>query len=142
VSSWIAGEFMRHLNDRNLGVTDISVPAEHLAQLIDLVTDKFISGNAGKVVLGEMFHNSRKPEDIVKEKNLAQISDVEFIQETITRVLNNHPKEVQQYLAGKETLLQWFMGQVARATKGKADPAVARDLLLQDLKRLRDSQTG
>ena len=138
VSSWIAGEFLRYMNDLNIDVIAIPVPAEDLAKLIDMVTDKVLSGNAGKVVLGELFKNGGKPEEIVKAKNLAQVSDEGFILETITRILNDNPKEVQQYLAGKETLLQWFMGQVARATKGKADPTVARELLVQTLEEKRN----
>ena len=138
VSSWIAGEFMRHINDLNLDVTNIPVSAEELAILIDMVTDKIISGNSGKVVLSEMFKNGGKPAEIVKEKNLAQVSDQGFIQETITKVLNDNPKEVQQYLAGKESILQWLMGQVARATKGKADPMVTRDLLVRTLEEKRE----
>jgi aspartyl-tRNA(Asn)/glutamyl-tRNA(Gln) amidotransferase subunit B len=102
-----------------------------------MVTDKTISGNSGKVVLGEMFRNGGKPEEIVKANNLAQVSDEGFIQETVAKILNDNPKEVEQYLAGKETLLQWFMGQVARATKGKADPNVARELLLKSLEEKR-----
>ena len=138
VSSWIAGEFMRYVNDLNIEVTNIPVPAEDLAKLIDLVTEKSISGNSGKVVLGELFRNGGKPEEIVKTKNLAQVSDQGFIQETITKILNDNPKEVQQYLAGKESLLQWMMGQVARATKGKADPTVARELLVKTLEQKRN----
>jgi aspartyl-tRNA(Asn)/glutamyl-tRNA(Gln) amidotransferase subunit B len=138
VNSWIAGEFMRYLNDLNIDVTHIPVPAEDLAQLIDLVTDRTISGNAGKVVLAEMFRNGGKPEEIVKAKNLAQVSDEGFIQETITKILNDNPKEVEQYLAGKESILQWLMGQVARATKGKADPTVARELLVKTLNEKRN----
>jgi aspartyl-tRNA(Asn)/glutamyl-tRNA(Gln) amidotransferase subunit B len=137
VSSWIAGEFMRYLNDLNINVTRIPVPPEDLARLIDMVTDKSISGNSGKVVLGELFKNGGKPEEIVKAKNLAQVSDESFIQETIAKILNDNPREVEQYLGGKETLLQWFMGQVGRATKGKADPAVARELLIQNLSKLK-----
>jgi aspartyl-tRNA(Asn)/glutamyl-tRNA(Gln) amidotransferase subunit B len=133
VSSWIAGEFMRYLNDLSIEVINIPVPAEDLARLIDMVTEKTISGNAGKVVLGELFKNGGKPDEIVKEKNLAQVSDEGFIHETITKILNDNPREVEQYLAGKETLLQWFMGQVARATRGKADPAVTRELLVKSL---------
>jgi len=142
VSSWIAGEFMRDLNDLNIDVAHIPVPAGDLAQLIDMVTDKVISGNSGKVVLGELFKNGGSPAEIVKAKNLAQVSDESFIQESITKIISENPKEVQQYLAGKETLLQWFMGQVARATKGKADPAVARELLIQNLDRLKQQQNG
>jgi aspartyl-tRNA(Asn)/glutamyl-tRNA(Gln) amidotransferase subunit B len=137
ISSWIAGEFMRYLNDLNIDITNIPVPAEDFAKLVDMVTDKTISGNSGKVVLGEMFKNGGKPEEIVKAKNLVQVSDEGFIQETITKVLDENPKEVQQYLAGKESILQWLMGQVARATKGKADPTVSKDLLVKTLEEKR-----
>lgn len=137
VSSWIAGEFLRHINDLNIDMANIPVPTEGLAKLIDMVTDKTISGNSGKVVLNELFRSGGKPEEIIKAKNLAQVSDEGFIQETITKILNDNPKEVEQYLAGKDTLLQWFMGQVARATKGKADPTIARELLIQNLNKLK-----
>jgi aspartyl-tRNA(Asn)/glutamyl-tRNA(Gln) amidotransferase subunit B len=138
ISSWIAGEFMRYMNDLNLDVSHIPVPAQDLARLIDLVTEKAISGNSAKVVLGEMFRNGGKPDEIVKAKNLAQVSDEGFIQEIITKILEDNPKEVEQYLAGKESILQWMMGQIARATKGKADPQVARELLLRSLEERRN----
>jgi aspartyl-tRNA(Asn)/glutamyl-tRNA(Gln) amidotransferase subunit B len=138
VSSWIAGELLRYLNDLDINPTAIPVPADDFAKLIDMVSSKTISGNAGKVVLGELFKNVGDPEEIVRAKNLAQVSDEGFIQETISKVLSENSKEVEQYLAGKETLLQWFMGQVARATKGKADPAVARELLLKSLEEKRN----
>jgi len=137
VHSWIAGEFMHYMNDLNIDATNIPIPAEDLAKLIDMVSDKIISGNSGKVVLGDLFKNGSKPEEIVKAKNLAQVSDEGFIQETITNILNDNPKEVEQYLAGKESILQWLMGQVARATKGKADPIVARELLVKALEEKR-----
>jgi aspartyl-tRNA(Asn)/glutamyl-tRNA(Gln) amidotransferase subunit B len=137
VSSWIAGEFMRHMNILNIDVADIPIPAESFAQLIDMVTGKSISGNAAKVVLGEMFKNGGKPEEIVKAKNLAQVSDEGFIQDAIAKILNDNPKEVEQYLAGKESILQWLMGQVARATNGRADPNVAKDLLIHNLEKLK-----
>ena len=137
ISSWIAGEFMRYMNNFNMQGTNIPVPAEDLAKLIDLVAAKTISGNSGKIVLGEMFKNGGKPEEIIKTRDLAQVSDEGFIQETITRILNDNPKEVEQYLAGKETILQWLMGQVARATKGKSDPTIARELLMKTLEERR-----
>ena len=133
VSSWIASEFMRYMNDLNINATSIPVPAEDLAKVIDMVTDKTISGNSGKVVLGELFKNGGEPAAIIKEKGLAQVSDEGFIQEAVAKVLNDNPSEVEKYLAGKETLLQWFMGQVARTTKGKADPNVTKELMLKAL---------
>jgi len=133
VHSWIAGEFMRNLNDLNIDITNIPIDPADLAQLIDMTTDKVINNNAGKTVLAEMFKNGGKPEQIVKEKNLAQVSDEGFIKEAIDKVLADNPSEVEKYLAGKETLLQWFVGQVARATKGKADPNVTKELMLKAL---------
>ncbi|MBI5352000.1 MAG: Asp-tRNA(Asn)/Glu-tRNA(Gln) amidotransferase subunit GatB [Chloroflexi bacterium] len=137
IHSWIAGEFMRYMNDSGLALEEINLPAEKFAQLIDMVTDKTISGNAGKVVLNELFKNGGDPAQIVKDKNLAQVSDTGFIQEAIEKVLSDNPKEMEQFLAGKETIIQWLMGQVARATKGKADPNVAKELLVKALEERR-----
>ncbi len=137
VNSWIAGDLMRNLNDLSIDITNIPVDPADLAQLIDMTTDKVINNNAGKTVLAEMFKNGGKPEQIVKEKNLAQVSDEGFIQETIDKVLADNPSEVEKYLAGKDTLFQWFVGQVARATRGKADMNVAKELLVKALEEKR-----
>jgi len=102
-----------------------------------MVTDKTVSGNSAKIVLHEMLRNGGDPEQIVKGKNLGQVSDTGFIQEAINKILDDNPREVGQYLAGKETILQWFMGQVARATRGRADPNVTRELLLKTLEEKR-----
>ncbi len=137
VHSWIAGEFMRHINDSGMKIEDITLSPESFAQLIDMVTDKIIGNNAAKIVLAELFKNGSDPAQIVKEKGLAQVSDESFIQEAVTKALNDNPSEVEKYLAGKETLLQWFVGQVARATKGKADPNVTRELMVKGLEERR-----
>jgi aspartyl-tRNA(Asn)/glutamyl-tRNA(Gln) amidotransferase subunit B len=137
IHSWIAGEFMRYMNDSGLTLEGITLSPEQFAQLIDMVTDKTISGNAAKVVFNEMLKKGGDPTQIVKEKNLAQVSDTGFIQEAIEKVLSDNPKEVEQFLAGKETIIQWLMGQVARATKGKADPNVAKELLVKALEARR-----
>ncbi|MDL1920449.1 Asp-tRNA(Asn)/Glu-tRNA(Gln) amidotransferase subunit GatB [Chloroflexi bacterium CFX5] len=134
IHSWIAGEFMRYLNDSGLSVDDAALAPETLAKLIDMVTDKTIGASAGKTVLVELFKNGGDPAQIVKEKNLLQMTDVNAIQEIVTKILNDNPKEVDEYNAGKETLFQWFMGQVARATKGKADPNTAKELMTKGLK--------
>ena len=137
VSSWIAGEFIRNMNDLNIDVTKIPVPSDDFAQLIDMVSEKTVSGSSGKVVLAEMFKNGGKPDQIVKEKGLGQVSDQGFIQDAVMKVLNDNTSEVEKYLAGKDTLLQWFTGQVARATKGKADPNVTKELLIKLLEEKR-----
>ncbi len=137
VHSWIAGEFMRYLNDSGVNIEDVTLAPESFAQLIDMVTNKTIGGNAGKTVLGELLKNGGDPAQIVKEKGLTQVSNESFIQEAVMKVINDSPSEVDKYLGGKETLLQsllqWFVGQVARATKGKADLNVAKELLVKSL---------
>jgi aspartyl-tRNA(Asn)/glutamyl-tRNA(Gln) amidotransferase subunit B len=137
VHSWMAGEFMRYLNDSAIDIKDLIFSPESFAQLVDMVTDKTISGNSAKAVLNEMFKNGGDPAQIVKEKNLAQVSDTAFIQEAIEKILGDNPREVAQFLAGKETIIQWLMGQVARATRGKADPNVAKELLVKALEARR-----
>ncbi|HZJ25004.1 MAG TPA: Asp-tRNA(Asn)/Glu-tRNA(Gln) amidotransferase subunit GatB [Anaerolineales bacterium] len=134
VHSWIAGEFMRYLNDSGKNIEDVALASESFARLIDMVTDKTIGGNAGKTVLVELLKNGGDPAQIVKDKGLAQVSDKNFIQEAVKKVIDDNPGEVEKYLAGKETLLQWFVGQVARVTRGKADPNIAKELLVKDLK--------
>lgn len=133
VHSWIAGEFMRYVNETGIKIEDVTLPPDSFAKLIDMTTDKVIGGNSAKIVLSELLKNGGDPEQIVHEKGLAQVSDESFIQEAVTKVLNDNPSEVEKYLAGKETLLQWFVGQVARATKGKADPNVTRELVVKGL---------
>ncbi|HVF24676.1 MAG TPA: Asp-tRNA(Asn)/Glu-tRNA(Gln) amidotransferase subunit GatB [Anaerolineales bacterium] len=137
VSSWMAGEFMRNMNDSGKSIDDIKLAPESFAQLIDMVTDKTIGGSAGKTVLAELLKNGGDPAQIVKDKGLAQVSDKDFIQEAVQKVMDDNPGEVEKYLAGKETLLQWFVGQVARATKGKADPNVTKELILKALEERR-----
>ena len=137
VHSWISGEFMRYLNDSGMNIEDVTLSPESFAKLIDMITDKVISGNSAKVVFNELLKNGGDPAQIVKAKGLAQVSDESFIQEAVTKVLNDNPSEVDKYLAGKETLLQWFMGQVARATKGKADPNVTKEMLVKALEERR-----
>ena len=105
---------------------------------MDLVTGKTINDNSAKLVLKEMFATGQAPKAIVEAKNLAQVSDEGYLEGVVAQILNDNPKEVASYLAGKETVFQWMMGQVARRTKGKADPQVARQLLLQALSRLKE----
>jgi aspartyl-tRNA(Asn)/glutamyl-tRNA(Gln) amidotransferase subunit B len=139
INNWIAGEFLRHVNDLGLDLDHLPVPAEHLAGLVDLVTLKTINDNTAKEVIAEMFKTGESPEAIVEAKNLGQISDASTLEQVVAQILKDNPKEVASYLAGKETVFQWMMGQVARLTKGKADPQVARQLLLQALSKLKDN---
>jgi len=108
-----------------------------LAALVSLVDKGTISQTSAKDVLGAMFATGRAPEDIVKEKGLVQISDEEALSQVADEVLAQHPDQVAAYLEGKENLLQWFMGQVMRATRGRAQPQTVLGLLREKLEARR-----
>ncbi len=137
VNNWVAGEFLRNVNELGTDLDAIPVPPEHLAGLIDLVTGNTINANTAREVLEEMFTTGRSPQEIVKARDLGQISDASALEDIVTQILRDNPGEVAKFLAGKETVFQWLMGQVARATKGKADPQVARALLTKALATLK-----
>jgi aspartyl-tRNA(Asn)/glutamyl-tRNA(Gln) amidotransferase subunit B len=137
IYNWLSGEFLRYVNDLNLDLEHLPVQPDHMAALVDLVTTRTINDNSAKVVLKEMFETGQAPQTIVETRNLAQVSDQSYIEGVVAQILNDHPNEVASYLAGKETVFQWLMGQVARATKGKADPRVTHQLLLKALSKLK-----
>ena len=135
INNWLTGEFLRYVNTLGLDLDHLPVPPAYLAELVDLVTGKTINDNSAKLVLKQMFESGQAPKAIVEANNLAQVSDEGYLRDVVAQILNDNPKEVASYLAGKETVFQWMMGQVARLTRGKADPQVARQLLLQALEK-------
>jgi aspartyl-tRNA(Asn)/glutamyl-tRNA(Gln) amidotransferase subunit B len=137
VNNWVTGEFLRNVNELGIDLDAVPVPPEHLAGLIDLVIGNAINANTAREVLEEMFTTGRSPQEIVKARDLGQISDASALEAIVTQILRENPGEVAKFMAGKETVFQWLMGQVARATKGKADPQVARALLTKALAALK-----
>ena len=133
VANWITGELFRLLKDRDVEIEDSPVAPEALAGLIALVEKGTITANTGKTVLGEMYATGRPAKEIVAEKRLAQVSDEAALAQVVDEVLTTNPEQVARYQAGKETLLKWFVGQVMRATRGKANPQVVMELLREKL---------
>ncbi|MBU5635832.1 Asp-tRNA(Asn)/Glu-tRNA(Gln) amidotransferase subunit GatB [Geomonas sp. Red69] len=134
VSNWVMGEVSRALNeDNNRSITDCPVTPALLADLLKLMEKGTISGKIAKTVFDEMYKSGKAPEKIVEEKGLVQVSDTGAIEAMVDEVLNNNPAQVEQYRGGKETVFGFFVGQVMRASKGKANPAVVNELLLKKL---------
>jgi aspartyl-tRNA(Asn)/glutamyl-tRNA(Gln) amidotransferase subunit B len=140
VSSWMIGEFLRHLNERQIEVEAVPFPPPALAELLNLVAQRTITMATAKEVLREMFESGAMPQAIVEARGLAQIADEATLMPLIERVLQENPQVVESYLNGKESVFQWLMGQVARATRGKADPQLTRQLLQSRLDALRRSR--
>jgi aspartyl-tRNA(Asn)/glutamyl-tRNA(Gln) amidotransferase subunit B len=137
VSNWVTGELFRLLNEAGLGIEETEIAPAALAELLTMVDKEIINSNTAKVVLEEMFRTGRAPREIVERRNLAQISDQTMLEAAITRVFADNPQQVEDYLAGKETVANWLMGQVMRATQGKANPHVVLALLTKKLEALR-----
>ncbi len=127
VANWIMGDLFRFLNEYNL--EHIPLPASHFAQLLQLVAQNTINANTGSEVLKTMFRTGETATAIVEREHLAQVSDADVLSEVVQQVLAEHPTEVARYRAGKTQLIGWFVGQVMRATRGKANPALVRQLL-------------
>lgn len=133
-ANWVMTELMRELNERKLDIEQSPVSAQHLGELIGLIDAGTISGKIAKTVFQAMVETQKPPAQIVREKNLVQITDTAAIATIIDDLLAKHPAEVADYRAGKEKLLGFFVGQAMRATKGQASPDVVNEVLKQRLK--------
>jgi aspartyl-tRNA(Asn)/glutamyl-tRNA(Gln) amidotransferase subunit B len=133
VANWLMGELFRLLKASGVELEEARVAPRQLAELVALVEKGAITSNSGKAVLAEMFSTGRSGTEIVRDKGLAQVSDEAKLVEAVLEVLEANPEQVARYRGGKATLLQWFVGQVMRATRGKANPQVVARLLRERL---------
>ena len=133
VANWVGGELFRILNATATPIDACKTTPERLAALLALVQQGTVSVTAAKTSLGAMCETGETPEDVVHRLGLAQISDADALTALIKATLDAHPAQVQQYLDGKTNVLGWLVGQVMRASKGKANPQDTRSLLQQAL---------
>ena len=133
VSNWLLGDFSRLLNATNIEIEDVKISPKHLAEMLDLVDNGTISGPAAKAVLEEMFHTGERASGIITEKKLSQISDAAEIREVVEQVVANNSGAVADYASGKQQALTFIIGQVMKATGGRANPAVVREIIIQEL---------
>lgn len=133
VSNWIMGELMRMLNEENSSIENCLIKPKQLAGMILLIEKGAISGKIAKTVFTEMYKTGKDAEIIVKEKGLVQISDESAIEKAVVEIIAKHPDEAERFKAGEEKLLGFFVGQVMKATKGKANPQMLNDLIKKKL---------
>ena len=133
VANWIMGDLMRLLNADNKIIEDCSLKPNQLVDMLRLMDNGTISGKIAKSVFEEMYATGKDPESIVKEKGLVQISDSGEIEKAVDDVIAKNPKETERFKAGEEKLLGFFVGQVMKVTKGKANPQMLNDLLRKKL---------
>jgi aspartyl-tRNA(Asn)/glutamyl-tRNA(Gln) amidotransferase subunit B len=134
VSNWIMTELLRELNRAGLSAKDAPLTPERLAELLGLIKDGTISIKIGKEIFPDLYEGAVSPRELVEKRGLLQISDENALAATIDAVLLKSPKEVEAFRQGKEKLLGFFVGQVMKETKGKANPKLLNELLLKKLK--------
>jgi len=133
ISNWLLGEFSRLLNATNTEISEAKVKPEQLCQLLDLIQKGSISGPSAKMVFDEMFDTGRDAADIIVQRGLSQISDAEELEKEVIAVIKSNNQAVADYKAGKAPALKFLVGQVMRATKGRANPQVVNQLLKRKL---------
>ena len=127
------GDFFAMLNEKKIPLEESPVSAENLGKLVELVTSNVINGKTAKDVFAIMAETGENPEKIVEEKGLKQVTDTAAIEAVIDSVIAANPDNTAAYRAGKVALMGWFVGQVMKASGGKADPGVVNELLKKKL---------
>ncbi len=128
-ANWILSELLRELNNANKSASESPISAQNMAELIKLVDDDTISGKQAKEVLIEMFNSSKTAVAVVKEKGMEQISDVGEIEGIVDEIIANNAGQVEAFRSGNQKLLGFFVGQVMKASQGKANPKIVNQIL-------------
>jgi aspartyl-tRNA(Asn)/glutamyl-tRNA(Gln) amidotransferase subunit B len=137
VFNWISGEIFGWLNRSGESMAEIKVPPGELTALLQLLKERKINQPTAKNVLAEMLKTGKGATDIIAASGLQQVSDMDKIAQMVQRVIEESPKEVGDYLQGKETISNWLFGQVMRLAGGKADPLMVKETLNKRLKQLK-----
>jgi len=134
VGNWIMGELQRYLNQENIDIRECKITPERLVELLRLIDDGTISGKIAKDVFADMFKTGESPTAIVESKGLVQIADESELLSIVEKVIEDNPGPVADFLGGNERTFGFLMGQVMKASKGKANPKIVSKLLRERLK--------
>lgn len=133
VSNWMMTEVLKVINERKICIDEFSIRPERFAGLLRLIFDGTISGKIGKEVFVEMLASPEEPKTIVERKGLVQITDQSAIEQIIDEIIKANPAEVEKYRGGNEKILGYFVGEVMKATRGKANPGLVNEVLRKKL---------
>ncbi len=142
IANWILGELFAWMNESGENIEQLKVSPEALVDLIGHLQAGEINQTTAKAVLLEMLQSGERAAAIIASRGLRQVSDADALRALVAQVLAENPNEVQSYLRGKETLANWFFGQVMRAVGGKANPQVLRAELERQLNELKVRHSG
>jgi len=136
LSNWITGELFRLLKNSGLEIEAVKLRPAQVAELLSILDERKINISTAKVVFEEMFGTGRSAEDIIAEKDLTQISGTDELSTIVAQVLAENPQGVADYLGGKTQVVRFLVGQVMKATRGKANPQVVDRLLTEKLETM------
>jgi aspartyl-tRNA(Asn)/glutamyl-tRNA(Gln) amidotransferase subunit B len=135
VSNWLMNDVLRMIRERGVPAGDLRLSPVHLAEIISLLDDNKITTNVAKELLDKVEDSGETPSSIVEAEGLSQVSDESALVGMAKTVLEQNPEQVETYLGGKTTVIGWFVGQVMKQSKGKANPQMVREILEDLLKR-------
>ncbi|MBS1536748.1 MAG: Asp-tRNA(Asn)/Glu-tRNA(Gln) amidotransferase subunit GatB [Bacteroidetes bacterium] len=133
VSNWLMTEVMRILSERKIPASEFELPAEFIAELVDLLVTNTISSKIAKEIFPQLLTSNKSPIELVKEQGLAQISDEKLIESLVKDILSQNSENVEKYKAGKSNLFGFFVSQVLKQTEGKANPKIVTEILNREL---------
>jgi aspartyl-tRNA(Asn)/glutamyl-tRNA(Gln) amidotransferase subunit B len=133
IAHWISGDLFALLKEHGLTIDSCPLTPQHLSELVQLVDQGQINISSAKAVLATVFQSGEPPAKVVQRLGLRQISDTGQIAQVVAQVLADYPQQVQSYLEGKRTIVEWFLGQVMRRTRGRAQPSLVRSELERQL---------
>ena len=133
-ANWVMGDLSAFLNKENISISDSKINSENLGLLINRIEDSTISGKTAKEVFELMWFELKDADQIIEERDLQQVTDLKAIEDLVNNVIKENPDQLSKYKSGKDKLFGFFVGQVMKASKGKANPAQVNDLLNKKLK--------
>lgn len=129
ISNWIMSEVLRIVNEKGCNIFDAGIPPEYLAEIVKFIEEGKISGKLGKELFEEVINTKKRPSEIVKEKKMVQISDIDELEKVVKGVIEAYPDEALRFKNGELKLMGFFVGIVMKETKGKANPKVVNELI-------------
>jgi aspartyl-tRNA(Asn)/glutamyl-tRNA(Gln) amidotransferase subunit B len=129
VSNWVMNDVLRMVNERDITPDDLRLTPEYLAGIIKLVDGDTINTSTGKSLVEKVEDSGQAPGEIVEAESLGKVSDEDAIRSIIIEVIEGNPDQVATYKSGKTTIIGWFVGQVMKKSRGKADPQLTRSML-------------
>ncbi len=134
-STWLLGDLIKYLNENNKLLSDTKLNADNLTDLVELIENKTISNAGGKKIFAVILEEDKSVKNLVNELGLAQVSDTSFLEDIANEVLANNEKSIADYKNGKTNALGFLVGQCMKASKGKANPGMMKEIILKKLEK-------